>query len=217
MQNLDHFLLTSAIIIAIIYALKWLPKEPGTLRSIFKTLPVAILALFAYLTNAPFLLVLALILSAAGDAFLSRNEEQFFLLGLGSFLSAHIAFIILFVTHPSQYPHSPTTLLTISIFSILFTAIVLRNLWPQLGAMKLPVVIYTLIIGAMNIAAWATAQPVILLIGVASFIVSDTVLAHTLFYWQKPKTRLIGSYVLWFTYIAAQILIILGITQYSTL
>ena len=66
-------------------------------RSAAKTLAVAMLAVLAALQGGPLLLVVALALSAVGDAFLSRDGEKAFLGGLASFLVAHIVYIALFL------------------------------------------------------------------------------------------------------------------------
>src|SRR5690606_40854198 len=69
---------------------------PSWRRTAMKTAAVALLALLAALEGGPVLLVLALAISAVGDAFLAQNGRQRFLLGLGSFLIAHLAYIVLF-------------------------------------------------------------------------------------------------------------------------
>ncbi|TIS81761.1 MAG: lysoplasmalogenase, partial [Mesorhizobium sp.] len=66
-------------------------------RSAAKTLAVALLAALAVMQGSPPLLVAALALSAAGDAFLSQDGEKAFLAGLASFLAAHVAYVALFL------------------------------------------------------------------------------------------------------------------------
>ena len=60
-----------------------------------KTLAVALLAVLVVVESGPLLLFAALALSAAGDAFLSREDDRAFLAGLASFLAAHLAYIAL--------------------------------------------------------------------------------------------------------------------------
>src|SRR5690606_3288864 len=84
-----------AILIGLSYV-AILPKPTSHFRSVWKTLPVALLALYAFLMEAPGLLVLALVLSALGDAFLAYEGEKNFASGLASFLLAHIAYGALF-------------------------------------------------------------------------------------------------------------------------
>lgn len=85
-----------SIAAAAIYALA-LELTPRLARSAAKTLAVALLAALAVMQGGPPLLVAALALSAAGDAFLSRDGEKAFLGGLASFLVAHVAYVVLFL------------------------------------------------------------------------------------------------------------------------
>ncbi len=74
--------------------------------------------------------------------------------------------------------------------------------------MKIPVLIYTMIIGAMNIAAWTTGQNSLLLAGVGLFMFSDLVLAHRIFVWQEDKIKRMASFAVWYSYFAAQLMIL---------
>lgn len=201
-------ILLLAIVIGLYYGMFWLPKDISANRSLFKTLPVALMAIAAALSGGTYFLLFALILSAMGDAFLSHDGEKMFLAGLVSFLSAHVAYIALFLDNPGINPVSTTTLIIINTIALIAIGLVLRNLWPHLSQMKLPVVCYTLIIATMNYAAWASGQQALLLIGVGLFVFSDIVLAHYLFYWTNPKTKKAASYTVWYSYLFAQAIIV---------
>ena len=71
--------------------------RPTLARSAVKTLAVGLLAVLVLVENGPLLLFVALALSAAGDAFLSRGGDRAFLGGLACFLAAHLVYIALFV------------------------------------------------------------------------------------------------------------------------
>ena len=71
-------------------------RPPTFLRAVLKTLAVALLAVLSVMQGGPWLLVLALVLSALGDFFLAFDGEKPFLSGLGSFLAAHVAYVALF-------------------------------------------------------------------------------------------------------------------------
>ena len=71
--------------------------RPTLARSAVKTLAVGLLAVLVLVENGPLLLFAALALSAAGDAFLSRDGDRAFLGGLACFLAAHLVYIALFV------------------------------------------------------------------------------------------------------------------------
>lgn len=216
MQNMTITILTLvtlmlAVLAAGFYSLKWLPEPKGTTRSLYKTLPVTLLTIAALSGGGPILLVAALALSATGDFFLSHEGERNFLAGLGSFLIAHIAFIALFLTHPLSPLPSQIMLMGVWAGTLVLIAAILISLWPHLAKMKIPVFIYAIAIGAMNIAAWATGQEAMLLVGVVLFVISDAVLAHELFVWKNPKTRLSASYAVWFSYFTGQALILVSL------
>jgi uncharacterized membrane protein YhhN len=74
-------------------------------------------------------MLLGLVLSSAGDAFLLSEAPRAFLAGLSAFLLAHLAYAAAFgpISHPS---------LPVLAGVALFTAAVLAWLWPRLGAMR---------------------------------------------------------------------------------
>ncbi len=204
-------IITFAAISGILYGLIWGPRENSVLRTIFKTLPIAVLASgagFAYLLEqGPALLVVALILSAFGDVFLSRSGASMFIGGLASFLIAHIMYIWLFLLEPGASVYSKWQLaLVIMVCGGLIIG-VLFNLWQYLGKMKIAVVLYTIVIAAMVFTAFASGQEIVLLAGVLLFAMSDAVLAHDLFYPLEETTKKITGHFVWFSYLAAQVLI----------
>ena len=198
-----------AIALGVYYGIFWLAREIKFTRSIFKTLPVAVLALTAFLADMPMMLIIALFLSAFGDAFLAHDSEKSFLAGLGSFLLAHIAFSALFLTQ-SGSGTSDAIMSAIATLTLILILVILKNLWPYLGAMKIAVVLYTLAIAAMNLSAWHGTQNPILLTGVMLFVLSDIILAHEIFYWKSHRTKIRASYFVWVTYFAAQAMILLA-------
>lgn len=215
MQNMTITILTLATLMLAVfaagfYSLKWLPEANGAARSLFKTLPVTLLAIAALSGGGPGLLVVALVLSATGDFFLSREGEASFLAGLGSFLIAHLVFIGLFLTHSTPPLPGQIVLTGVWVGTLVLVALILFSLWPHLAKMKIPVFIYAIAIGAMNISAWGSGQEKMLLAGVALFVFSDAVLAHELFVWKHLKTKLTASYAVWFSYFTAQALILVS-------
>jgi uncharacterized membrane protein YhhN len=67
-----------------------LNKAPALGRTVAKTMAVGALSGLAFHAGGPALLIVALALSALGDAFLAHEGEAAFLGGLGSFLAAHM-------------------------------------------------------------------------------------------------------------------------------
>ena len=81
-------------------ALAYLPmtvRAPSILRSVFKTVPVALLAVIAWWQGGSWVLVAAFVASAMGDLALSRDGKIAFLTGMISFAVAHLAYLVVFL------------------------------------------------------------------------------------------------------------------------
>ena len=146
---------------------------------------------------APFFLA-GLVLSFFGDLFLLFNWG--FLPGLGSFLLAHLFYIISFKkkkqTHISEF--WPVIL-------SLYASILLFFLFPYLKEMKIPVIIYAVVIAAMMYNALKTHNRN-LIIGALLFLISDTLLSINLFL----QPLMILNLLVMITYIAAQWFLVKG-------
>jgi uncharacterized membrane protein YhhN len=85
-------------------------------------------------------------------------------------------------------------------------------LWPQLGPMKLPVFIYSLVIGSMlTVALWQYGKlprstALLFIIGAMLFVLSDSALALNRFYKPHPYNGILVMS----TYVAAQVFLTLG-------
>jgi len=157
------------------------------------------------------LIITALVCSWFGDTFLMFQVQNslFFILGLASFLLAHIAYIFAFNKFKG-YVSKSTLYLFIAIFST-YSLVLAFALWPGLGDMKMPVIAYALVITLMGITGFAKNWKVnnLILIGVVLFILSDSLIAYTKFVAPVKLSRLL----IMSTYIAAQFLIIKGLSQ----
>lgn len=200
-------------IAAAVFYLAMQGRPPSWRRTLAKAGSTALLAWLAWLEGGPLLLVAALALGAAGDAFLAQEGEGWFLAGLASFLAAHIAYVALFAASGSGLE-----ILSIQPWRLVAPAIaafgalvVLRLILPAAGReLRLPVVAYVLAILAMMTAAATVAAPIIMA-GAALFVLSDAILAIQKFL-MRPGTvtfRLAGAAV-WLLYYPAQLVITLG-------
>ena len=97
-------------------------------------------------------ILLGLLLSVAGDAFLLSEARRAFLAGLLAFLLAHLAYAVAFA------PRARPALPVLAVIA-LATAAVLAWLWPRLGAMRVPVAGYALAIGLMLWLASGVGRP----------------------------------------------------------
>lgn len=200
-------LLIFAVLLSAVYAMCFLTQQPSFYKTVFKTLPVAILGLWAASQSAPLVLVYGFALSALGDAALSREGNRPFLWGLSFFLLAHLCYLYLFATHsafPNIYGH-----LNLGMIAALAIgcAITLYFIGPNLGALRIPVIAYMLIISAMAYAGWTSGRGLILALGIALFLASDTLLAFQIFYIRNHGWSRTVSYGVWLTYFSGQCLI----------
>jgi len=120
-----------------------------------------------------------LLLSFFGDVFLIGTSEQAFLFGLGSFLLAHIAYIVAFVIY--GYDRKWAIAAAIPIAAI--TVIVAIWLTPHIPAdLLIPVRVYSIVIGLMVIAAFGAkgaGASSLIVAGALMFFVSDLSVAAT--------------------------------------
>lgn len=188
--------------------------EPSPRRTAAKTLSTALLAVLAYLQGGPALLVLALVLSSAGDAFLAHDGDRAFLGGLGSFLGAHIAYVALFWAMGGGFimlsgeAWRGVAAIALVAFSGFMAFRLLRVVEPGL---KGPVAVYIAAILAMGLTALTLDRPLVLA-GAAMFIASDTCLASEKFLLDaKSPHRSWISYAVWALYYLGQVAITLDI------
>ncbi|RWN43194.1 MAG: lysoplasmalogenase [Mesorhizobium sp.] len=187
---------------------------PSTLaRSAAKTLAVAMLAVLAGLQGGPLLLVAALALSAAGDAFLSRDGEKAFLGGLASFLVAHIVYVALFLRSGGGLGvlGAEPWRGAIALAMALFVVIMLAALWRRVGpSLRIPITVYIAAILAMGISALTTSNMWVIG-GAVLFMVSDGLLATEKFLVAAISPhRAWMRFAVWALYYAAQLATTLG-------
>ena len=143
--------------------------------------------------------VIGLVLSFFGDLFLLF--EWGFLLGLGSFLMAHVFYIISF---KKKVQHQIWKFWPIILS--LYALILLVFLYPYLNEMKIPVAIYAVVICTMMYGAIKTHHRN-LIIGALLFVISDTLLSVNLF----VQPFLILNFLVMITYLLAQWFLVKGI------
>jgi uncharacterized membrane protein YhhN len=203
-MNLTNIILTSLFFVSAFTYVALLHKTPFKGDFILKSLPViclAILSLIFVPDVVGILLCAGFLFSAGGDTSLSFSGEQFFLGGLGSFLIAHILYIIAFAQNFSFTTESLPWIGAWLVLSIVMLVILL----PRLGDMKIPVTVYITVIFTMLVFAtlWQGIHPNLLLVGAVLFALSDAILSIDKFL--KPISW--SKYFIMTTYYAGQFLI----------
>lgn len=206
--------LAGAIVLGVMYWAGWCWREGGGLPGLLvKTGSTALLALFAFMADGPWLLVAGLALSSAGDAFLAMDkpgEDKWLKPGMAAFFLAHVAYVALFW----GLPQADRSLLNFAaqLALVLSGVVFVRWLAPRLGAMRYPVFAYTAIILVMGAAALRLQpQYVLVTLGAVMFVASDMILSLQLF--ARPEgapKRMLPSLSVWGLYFFGQALIAWG-------
>jgi uncharacterized membrane protein YhhN len=163
-------------------------------------------------------LLTALVFSWIGDVVLlfSDKGEVYFIIGLVSFLLSHIAYIILFSKQLRIYSNRNKAIFWVGITAIIvYLMVMLAVLLPRLGDLKIPVIVYAIVLSTMLLFAfkgylkWNSPANIYILLGAVIFVSSDSILALNKFY--EPLK--FSSLLIMSTYITAQYLIVVGILK----
>jgi uncharacterized membrane protein YhhN len=155
------------------------------------------------------LFALALLFSAAGDAFLAYDGQRLFVPGLASFLVTHVLYAVVFVlaTKGAPAPMSAARkvmLVVIPAFAVAYGVV----LWPNLGELAIPVLLYIAAIVVMAILS-LRVRALEVPLGAVLFMISDSLISLGKFLWQAAW---VGPLV-WITYALAQLLITRGMLR----
>lgn len=185
------------------------------------TKPLILLSLFVYFAingrslarSIYILMLLALFFSWLGDSFLMYDaiSPNYFMLGLVSFLTAHILYCVVFLKRWNKSASSTYWLVLITL--MLYGSVLFIQLKDKLGELLIPVIIYVSAILLMAITAYRRKKMVtsesftLVFIGALFFIASDSILAVNKFVNAFPYSHILVMG----TYAAAQYLIMKGI------
>ncbi len=187
---------------------------PSYARTVSKVMSTALLTVIAWMAGGPVLLLVALALSVVGDLFLALRGDNTFLVGLGGFLLAQVAYTFLFVPflHTPPYPLGLTGTIVVALAVAAFMVAVTRALIPALGAnMRLPIAVYIGAIFCMALAA-VVFNSLTIAAGACLFVVSDALIAIERFLMGPGSAhRSWTGPVIWVTYYLAQVLLLLGV------
>jgi uncharacterized membrane protein YhhN len=199
-------LLLISIVSGLLFSLLLVAPPALYLRCLCKVLSILPLLLLPLLTpGAPRRggLALALAFALTGDICLTFPGATWFLRGLLAFLGMQLLYIYLF----SRRVRRP---LRLTAAELLGSALIIGGalaalswLWPGLGVMRLPVLVYASALTSMNVAALLCGLPG-LLTGTLLFLVSDTLIGVWRFVGPLPG----AAQLIWVTYYAAQLLIV---------
>jgi uncharacterized membrane protein YhhN len=154
---------------------------------VFKPLTTTLIVTLALAAPSPVssfyqgAIVLGLLVSLAGDVFLMLPSDRF-VAGLASFLVAHVCYIAAFLSVAGL-----SLSVMVLVPFVLYGGVLLRVLWPHLGRLRGPVLLYAAVLLVMG---WQAAEQhltvpstgtLLALVGAMFFVVSDSVLAFNRF------------------------------------
>jgi uncharacterized membrane protein YhhN len=165
--------------------------------------------------------ILAIIFSCAGDTLLmfQAKDGNFFMFGLAAFLVAHIFYIPAYRQHQSS--DTSNELQGLQKIRYAFPIILSGTglvviLYSRLGGMKIPVLIYAIVLTGMVLAALFrfgktnSSSFALVFGGAILFMISDSLIAINKFLEPLPMA---GIWIM-VTYIGAQYLIITGLSKH---
>lgn len=218
MKNTTVFL----ILYAVVSLLHLWAGQFGQSDIAFYTKPILMLLLASWFyfstKNYPStfrnLIVIALLFSFGGDTllmFVTSHGEHFFLMGLGSFLLAHLCYVFAFSKYKNQIQGWLKSKPIVAIPLVILLVGFLSYLVPDIGkAMQIPVVVYSLVIMMMVLSAFNLGGKInfsifkILFAGALLFMLSDMMIAIN-----KFKTPLPYSHIaIMLTYLLGQFFIV---------
>jgi uncharacterized membrane protein YhhN len=182
-------------------------------------MPVLLLQLFLFHTasTGKTLMLAGLFFSFAGDVFLlfESNSPLYFMFGLGSFLLTHIFYSIYFFNIQSPLPSLLRKQPWVAALILAFTVSLVNFLGPYLHDLKIPVVIYAIVISIMMLGSFHvflkinSPANILLVVGALVFAASDTMLAVNKFY--KPFSG--AGALIMLSYCLAQFCIVQGVMK----
>ena len=141
-------------------------------------------------------LIIGLVLCLGGDVFLAIPGDKPFMAGLVSFLLGHVLYCVAFFSIGNW----TTLCLLATAVAIVVSALVYWWLYPHLGDMKIPVLLYVITITVMVIGAFSVTQnqdlpptgSLCVLLGALLFYLSDLCVARDRFFKLEYVNRLVG-------------------------
>jgi uncharacterized membrane protein YhhN len=191
---------------------------------VYAAKPIVVLALVAYFvsttagikTGLKKLIIAALFFSWLGDVLLMFESfnKNYFLFGLTAFLIAHLFYIFFFskIKNEEKIDLKGSIIVLVAVY---YTGLILL-LYAHLGEMKIPVIVYGLIISIMLMLALHMLYiknkkaGKLMMNGALLFVTSDSILAINKF---LQPFEFAGIFTM-LTYGLAQLLITLGAVQY---
>lgn len=211
MTTVAWILLGLAVAVAL---MDWasLVERPNPLEALAKPLVIVLLIGVALTLNPQsngmrWLFIFALVFSLAGDVYL-LPQVNLFVLGLLSFLLAHVVYVLGFLVGGVTVSVIPLAAAAVAVVAVPLLVVLARGARDK-GESDLivPVVVYVVVISAMVVAAVASGNGVAIA-GALLFMTSDAVIGWSRFVKATPSS----PWVIMITYHAGQALLVVSLT-----
>jgi uncharacterized membrane protein YhhN len=181
------------------------PHPLGVVLKALCVSPLAAIAIRLLRGRERWLLGGALLCSTLGDVLLEVNG--FFVAGLGAFLGAHVCYATLFARDWPGWRALTARQRALLALLVVSSAALTAWLWPGLGGLAVPVLVYIAALTTMAATAIGadTRYPPVAW-GALLFVLSDSLIGIGRFRGPVP----LGEYVVWGTYYVAQCCLALG-------
>lgn len=168
-------------------------------------------------TTVRTLTILALVFSLLGDVSLLFDgiDSIYFIVGLASFLIAHIMYVLVFLKHRDRSKNPLGFIMAMLVYAT-FLFYILKD---GLGDLLVPVIVYMVVILTMSTTAFLRQRNGNLasynwvFLGAISFMISDSVLALDKFY----HSFQLSSICIMSTYALAQYCIVIGVLKLKSI
>lgn len=209
-------LISTGAAFALAYGVLYLRRPRSLARAAVKTGALAAWAAAFAATGRPSPLVLAFLFSALGDLALAFDKRWALAAGILAFLLAQLLYLLSFVGLWIMAVEQAPFWLRLAASGLVGLAALAYLLWlsPRLGWLALGVVPYAAAITAMTaMSFWIDWRAWPAMLGAILFMISDGLIAYELFRLppEAPQRRWTAP-AIWWSYIAAQALIALGMT-----
>ncbi len=138
---------------------------------------------------------IGLVFGALGDAALLGRGTRAFLIGLVAFLIGHVAYVV-GIAHALPPARWLAEAHVLAALPVIVAAVAVKRLWPKLGGLAVPVLIYVIAIVAMVIGAYAARATLprgqVLALGATLFFASDLAVARDRFLARDIHNKLYG-------------------------
>lgn len=190
-----------------------LPRPESHFRTLAKTLPIILLCVFAALSGAWWPVIVALGLSAIGDALISRSGELAFKLGLQVFLTVLLIYAAIFyLAGDLDILMAASWRWLAAVILVVFGAFLLRILWKPTGPLAPAIASYIAAMLVMGLMSLTMPSPLVF-VGAVAFLTSDALIALESFLLKDEGQKKIASYAVWAFYFFAQCILTLSLVS----